>query len=54
MNEISQDSNLSSEIPIQIDENEVEELQQSILEAEYFDASSMAPLSAASIVCNYT
>ncbi|KAF5878240.1 putative nudix domain-containing protein [Botrytis fragariae] len=49
MNEISKDSKLSPESSIQIEDNEVAELQQSILEAQYFDASSMAPLSAASI-----
>ncbi|RAL62379.1 hypothetical protein DID88_004945 [Monilinia fructigena] len=47
--ETFQDSSSFSQIPIKIDENEVLELQQSILEAQYFDASSMAPLSAASI-----
>ncbi|TGO83233.1 hypothetical protein BPOR_0679g00060 [Botrytis porri] len=49
MNEIFQDSEISPETPSQIADNEVAELQQSILEAEYFDASSMAPLSATSI-----
>lgn len=54
MNEISKDSKLSPESSIQIEDNEVAELQQSILEAQYFDASSMAPLSAASIVSTST
>ncbi|KAF7893041.1 uncharacterized protein EAF02_000579 [Botrytis sinoallii] len=49
MNEILKDSKSSPETPIQIEDNEVAGLQQSILEAQYFDASSMAPLSAASI-----
>ncbi|KAA8576256.1 hypothetical protein MFRU_009g01680 [Monilinia fructicola] len=49
MNKTLQDSSSSPEIPTKIEENEVLELQQSILEAQYFDASSMAPLSAASI-----
>ncbi|KAI9650482.1 8-oxo-dGTP diphosphatase [Ciborinia camelliae] len=49
MNETIQDSNSFPEVSIDIDENEVSELQQSILEAQYFDPSSMAPLSAASI-----
>jgi hypothetical protein len=35
---------------IQINENEVAEIISSIKEAQYFDASSMAPLSPASIV----
>lgn len=49
-----------SEVPLQeneeavdspeIDENDVKEIIESIKEAEYFDASSMAPLSPASVV----
>jgi len=35
---------------IQIDENEVAQISESIHEAQYFDASSMAPLTPASLV----
>ncbi|CAD6448008.1 2d167259-5b0b-4a39-bb73-fd8c18679e09 [Sclerotinia trifoliorum] len=51
MNEEIHDPKSRPELPIEIDEKEITELQQSIreLEAQYFDASSMAPLSAASI-----
>ena len=38
---------------IEIDEHEVAQIIESIKEAQYFDASSMAPLSPASVVSIY-
>jgi hypothetical protein len=40
----------ASESRITIDENEVKEITESIHEAQYFDASSMAPLTPAALV----
>jgi hypothetical protein len=38
---------------IEIEEHEVKEIIESIKEAQYFDASSMAPLTPASVVSTY-
>jgi methylmalonyl-CoA mutase cobalamin-binding subunit len=35
----------------ELDENEVKKIIESVKEAQYFDASSMAPLTPASLVC---
>ncbi len=40
------------DIEIEVDEEDVEEIAQSIKEAQYFDASSMAPLTPTSVVSN--
>ena len=51
MSEVPQQETVISPQPhIAIDENEVAEIIEGILEAQYFDASSMAPLSPASVV----
>jgi hypothetical protein len=39
-----------ADTPVGIDENEVKQIIESIKEAQYFDASSMAPLTPASLV----
>jgi hypothetical protein len=40
----------NADIHVGIDENEVKQIIESIKEAQYFDASSMAPLTPASLV----
>ncbi len=44
------EAGIHPDAPIDVDENEVQEIIKSIKEAQYFDASSMAPLSPASVV----
>lgn len=48
--EVELESSLPSPDEIVLDENAVAEIQESIKEATYFDASSMAPLSPKSLV----
>jgi hypothetical protein len=50
VNEAHQEPNNAPESPAGIDENEVKEIIESIKEAQYFDASSMAPLTPTSLV----
>jgi hypothetical protein len=50
MNEALQETDNAPDTHVDIDENEVKEIIESIKEAHYFDASSMAPLSPASMV----
>lgn len=47
---LEQDSEVSPDSDINIDKKDVKELVESIKEAQYFDANSMAPLTPASIV----
>ena len=47
---IQSETDISPELDIKIHENEVADIFEGILEAQYFDASSMAPLSPASVV----
>lgn len=46
-------SDTSAELDLNIDERDVKEIIESIKEAQYFDASSMAPLTPASVVCTH-
>ncbi len=50
VNEALQEADKVLETHVGIDENEVKEIIKSIKEAQYFDASSMAPLTPASLV----
>ena len=50
MSESLQEADATSEIDITIDENEVKEVIESSKEAQYFDASRMAPLTPAALV----
>ncbi len=50
VNEALQGADAASDTHIGIDENDVKEIIESIKEAQYFDASSMAPLTPASLV----
>jgi len=50
VNETLQEAERTPDTPSGIDENEVKEIIESIKEAQYFDASSMAPLTPASLV----
>jgi peroxisomal coenzyme A diphosphatase NUDT7 len=50
MNGSLEESEAAPETNIKIDENEVKEIIESIQEAQYFDASSMAPLTPAALV----
>jgi hypothetical protein len=50
MNEPLQEADNAPDTHIGIDENEVKEIIESIKEAQYFDASSMAPLTPVSMV----
>lgn len=48
-----QEINTHHDSPNTIDENEVKEIIESIKEAQYFDASSMAPLTPAALVSTF-
>ena len=50
MNEPLQEIDAIPETDITINGNEVKEIIQSVKEAQYFDASSMAPLTPAAVV----
>jgi coenzyme A diphosphatase NUDT7 len=50
VNEALQEADNALDTHIGIDEQEVKEIIESIKEAQYFDASSMAPLTPASLV----
>ena len=50
MSESLEDTEAAPESSIEIDENEVKEIIESIKEAQYFDASSMAPLTPTALV----
>ncbi len=47
---LQQELDIPLDLAIDIDENDVKEIIESIKEAQYFDASSMAPLTPASAV----
>lgn len=50
---LAQETNISTDSNGIIDEDEVKDIIESIKEAQYFDASSMAPLTPASMVSNF-
>lgn len=50
VNELGQEAEITPDTHAGIDENDIKEVIESIQEAQYFDASSMAPLTPASVV----
>lgn len=48
---LDEEPTISLDTTLDIDEDEVKELIESVKEAQYFDVASMAPLTPASLVC---